>query len=158
MSEGGNAYVAMEKEGAVLEKIRHLKQIRGGAKGEFTKKANELTELLEGHDGDAVWQAAEDLSTNMVALRALHLEFFSLLVDESEKEDAEGYLDEVKRKFSLMQEEAKSYLERADAEKAVRAKAGVEIAHSIAGSRTSLSTTSSKARATAAAKRPRLQP
>ncbi|XP_014669748.1 PREDICTED: inner centromere protein-like [Priapulus caudatus] len=154
MEEEGNAYVAMEKEGAISEKMRRLKQTRGGAKAEFTRRENELKELLRDNDVTAVRRASDGLSTAMDRFRLSHFEFMRLLVEEPEKEESQSYLDEVEKKFPLMQEEVKTYLEHAGAAQGVGAKAASEIACSVTSSRrTTSSMGSSRAKAAAAAKK-----
>ena len=86
MEAEGNAYITMEKEGVVLEKMRHLKQTRGGgAKAEFTKGWNEVRELLRGYDVTAVSRAADGMYAAMNKFRCSCEEYSRLLVEETER-------------------------------------------------------------------------
>ena len=143
---------------------------------QFDQREVQLMKALDDRaDPAEVHQIAEDLGAIIVRLRAFHVAHFRLLTDEHERAACQRDLDQMVARFAQTGGRTKTHLEQnqmvervaqpeartktypepaANAGQDLMAKAGSDIAFSIASSRrSSTSTTSSKAEAAAAAKK-----
>ncbi len=94
--------------------MEQLKKVRSIAKGNVTRKANKVNEILASCDNaDSVQESAKELDEVLKQFEAAHEAYHSLLKEEHDVKESNLYFDSVSELVSEHQLKIKSWLEHA---------------------------------------------
>ena len=93
--------------------MEQLKKVRSIAKGNVTRKANKVNEILASCDNaDSVQESAKELDEVLKQFEAAHEAYHSLLKEEHDVKESNLYFDSVSELVSEHQLKIKSWLEQ----------------------------------------------